>query len=264
VDYLIIDVSAGLEKKRNDIKNVVEKYNFCLLRGVVDPKSISNGVGKIKSYVERHEDAAVTGEDSSKVKNYFMKLSIGEGRHSGKSINLIEDVVRPRLKRDLYCPINQGNLFDLDQSFKEVAKVRNFLMGIALDYGIDDNPSAELWTASRVHHFPTGGGFMSSHKDTVAPRVLADNAVGMGFFQPILVMSQKGVDYETGGGFAVIDDKIVVYEDFAEVGDIAVYNAATEHGCMEIDTHRPFLQRSGEGRYSGLVTLYKNLDKSKN
>jgi hypothetical protein len=263
MNNLIVDVSVGIEKKIYEIENLLQKYNFCVLRGAVNQDSIIEGIKKVKTYISENTDAAVTGEDASVVKDYFMKLSLGEGRHSGKSVNINEEIVRPRLKRVLYCPLNKTDKFGLNSSFKDLAIVRNFLMGIGSNFGLDDDPNAELWTASRIHHFPKGGGFMSSHSDTVLPKVISDSAVGRGFFQPIMVMSQKGLDYETGGGFAVIDGKTTVYEDFTEVGDIAVYNSATEHGCLEIDTHKPFAQRSGHGRFSGLVTLYKNLDQKR-
>ena len=66
-------------------------------------------------------------------------------------------------------------------------------------------------------------------------------------------------DYEKGGGVAVIDDQLVEYEDFCAFGDIAIYNVNSIHGVNEVDLNRTFVQRSSTGRYSRLVTLYKEL-----
>ena len=61
----------------------------------------------------------------------------------------------------------------------------------------------------------------------------------------------------------MIDGKLVEYEDFCEFGDIAIYDVSTVHGVNEVDLDEAFYQRSSRGRYSGLVTLYKQIDTAK-
>ena len=70
-------------------------------------------------------------------------------------------------------------------------------------------------------------------------------------------MSQKGKDFESGGGFAKIDGKNVIYEDFTEIGDIAIYNSFTEHGCFDIDTHKPFFKDLEMEDFLGYVRYIK-------
>lgn len=259
LESLIIDVSQGLQSAKYKIRKTINDHNFCILRGYIDALDVENGINKVKTFVENNHDHAVTGETPDQVRDYFMKLSIGEGIHSGKSIFVDEAIVRPRFKRAIYSPIGARDRFGLDIVFKKVAEIRNFCMGLDIDYATSSENQDGLWTAARMHQFPTGGGFMAKHTDTVLPRIISETAIGNGFFQPILVMSQKGRDFETGGGVAVVDGKPIIYEDFTEVGDIAIYNVNTIHGVAEIDSHKPFVQRSGNGRYSGLVTLYKQL-----
>ena len=232
------------------VHSKLRKFNFCLIRGLIHPEGLASGLINLKKFIEDNEDRPCTGETPSEVRDYFMKLSIGLGNHSGHDIN------RGRFMRTIYLPINQSDKFGLIQSFRTVAQVRNLLMNKDVNFAID-SPEDDLWTAARVHHFPTGGGFMVAHKDTLAPSLLKDKENDYSYFQPILIMSQKGVDFDKGGGTAMIDGKFEEYENFAELGDIAVYDVNTIHGVNEVDLHKPFRQRSSGGRYSGLVTLYK-------
>ena len=41
------------------------------------------------------------------------------------------------------------------------------LMGVDPEYALREDKTNKMWTASRIHQFPSGGGFMSSHVDTV-------------------------------------------------------------------------------------------------
>lgn len=79
----------------------------------------------------------------------------------------------------------------------------------------------------------------------------------VGFYQPLVLLTQKGEDFETGGGVAEIDGHVVEYEDYANMGDIVVYNDMTQHGVSDIDPHKLYKQDSLAGRMGGLVTLFK-------
>ena len=193
------------------------------------------------------DDASTTGEKASEVRKLFMKMSIGNAEHGG--------VIRPRFKRVIYNPLNQ-DVFKLDFVFKKLAQIRNYLSNKSLDYAIDKEED-NFWTAARMHQFPKGGGFMVLHKDTVLPGILKQRKFKGGFFQPLVLMTQKFEDFNKGGGIALINDEIVEYEDFANRGDIVIYDSHTLHGVKDIDPHLPYNQRSIEGRISGLVTLYE-------
>ena len=76
MNNLIVDVSVGIAKKIYEIENLLQKYNFCVLRGAVNQDSIIEGIKEVKTYISENTDAAVTGEDASVVKDYFMKLYV--------------------------------------------------------------------------------------------------------------------------------------------------------------------------------------------
>ena len=70
-------------------------------------------------------------------------------------------------------------------------------------------------------------------------------------------MTKKGKDYKSGGGFVVKDNKIIDYENIAEVGDVVIYNSKTEHGVLDIDPNIFPDKKFKEGRYIALSTLFK-------
>ena len=250
ISKYIVECSDLNEQSMAKIKATVEESHFCLVRGLTNPEIVREGMNRVHRHIERNEDSPTTGERADQVRGkVFMKMSIGNARHGG--------VERPRFKRALYSPYGQ-NSFGLDPVFSQLARVRNFLAGKRADYALEVEEDG-FWTASRMHHFPAGGGFMVLHRDTVLPAKLEENNFEGGYFQPLAILSKKGEDFETGGGVAVIDGTSVEYEDYTELGDIAIYDALSEHGVNDVDSHIPYTQRSGRGRYSGLATLYKSL-----
>ena len=250
LENYIISCETISDLDRDEILSRLDVHQFCVIRGLIKPDALQIGMDEVRSYIEGTEDRACTGEKPEEVRDYFMKMSIGQGNHSGHDIN------RGRFMRTVYVPLDERDKFQLVDIFKNVARVRNLLMAKELDFAVEQ-PEEGFWTAARIHHFPIGGGFMVTHRDTLLPSLLDEAQYE--YFQPILVMSEKSVDYEKGGGVAVIGDQMVEYEDFCNFGDIAIYNVNTIHGVNEVDLHRPFVQRSAAGRYSGLVTLYKEM-----
>ena len=72
-----------------------------------------------------------------------------------------------------------------------------------------------------------------------------------------LVMSRKGIDFESGGGF--IEDrsgKRIFYEQECEYGDWLIYGKTIVHGVEDVDPGEPFALDSAAGRIVGLMTLH--------
>ncbi len=245
-----LHVTDVTKLKRDDLADILEKYHFCRITGLVTPDDIKTAKAALAQQFSANDDHAVTGETADKVKTNFQKLSIGCARHGG--------VNRPRFLRTLYNPVWADDIYKLRDAFTKVAQVRNILMGMPINFAINDVEQG-MWTAARLHHFPAGGGFMVSHRDTVLPAVIKEQGIGQGFYQPVMVLSKKGEDFDTGGGFAEVHGQVVEYEDYTELGDIVVYDTLTTHGVYDIDPHKVFRQDSIEGRISVLVTLYKHM-----
>ena len=234
---------------RGALLDLLGQHTFARVRGVVLPDEIAAGLRKLEERFSVADDAPVTGEAASAVYDNFQKLSIGSARHGG--------VDRPRFMRTIYNPIWSDDIYGLRSAFVRLAKVRNLLAGQPIDFAIHEAEGG-MWTAARMHHFPRGGGFMVGHRDTVLPAMYKTQGLDT-YFQLLLIMSKKGRDFQTGGGFVELGGERVIYEDYCEPGDIVIYDATTMHGVADIDVQEPFRQDSLAGRYSGLVTLFKDL-----
>ena len=149
------------------VKKALKEKSFCIIRGLVDQESLRHSMGLLGDFIEKNPDRACTGEDPTEIRSYFMKLSIGLGNHSGNSIN------RARFMRTIYFPLDSTDEFRLVHAFKVVAQIRNLLMGKSIDFAINGVEDG-LWTAARIHHFPTGGGHMVLHRDTLLPQYLQE------------------------------------------------------------------------------------------
>jgi hypothetical protein len=149
--------------------------------------------------------------------------------------------------------------------FCAAGQVRNLLMGVSLDFALDRIEDG-FWTAARVHQYPTGGGFMGMHCEDYIPRIYEQYGFQNGYFQPLIMMSRKGVgddcDYETGGGYFCKGSEKIYFEAQCELGDVLVYDTRIMHGVTEIDLRKPFRQTTVSGRYAGFVTLYRDLSTS--
>ena len=105
---------------------------------------------------------------------------------------------------------------------------------------------------------------MAGHVDDYVPTVVGKHGVNA-YFQPLIVMSKKGrdetCDYHKGGGYFVLEGERVYYDSFLEIGTIVIYNTKIFHGVEEVDPDIAFRQDSLSGRFSGLVTMYRDFSK---
>ena len=155
-----------------------------------------------------------------------------------------------------YTPFMDADIFRMHEIFRRLAIFRNELYGISQDFatkGIE----AGYWSANRVHHYPRGGGFMAVHADVGTASVARE--VGLtDYVQVILIMSQKGRDFHSGGAY-VLDEhgERNFYEDECRVGDVVIYDGRIPHGVEEIDYRSPLDMNSPEGRFVAMTTLFK-------
>ena len=82
------------------------------------------------------------------------------------------------------------------------------------------------------------------------------------YYQPFLVMSRRGEDFEKGGGFFEVDGDRFYFEQYCQLGDIGIYDGRTIHGVEDVDPHKRIDLNSLNGRMVGFVSLYKDLRKT--
>ncbi len=151
-----------------------------------------------------------------------------------------------------YFDQNQSPYQHLNKLFKFVIELRNKLMDVAVDFG-DDPIRDGFWNACRVHHYPSGGGFMVMHKDTYFPVALGKYS----FYQLLVPFSVKGRDFHTGGG-VVIDRNGVKHntDELGGLGSVLVYDGRTYHGVEDVDPDQIVSFDSQKGRMSLVSNPY--------
>lgn len=227
-----------------------EKMNtdsFAGIRGLVDRAELRRCIQRLQARFDVANDHPTTGEGPRAVQSNFQKLLVGGVKRKYNNF--------PRFFRSFYNPIWAEDIYGLRATFTTVAQVRNLLANLPLDFAIDKIEPNGLWTAARVHQYPIGGGFFDTHRDTTLIDV--SNEKRTEFYQIILVMSEKGKDFEEGGAFVDKGDERIILEDIFELGDIIIYDGSTHHGVEEIDPHRKLVMDQATGRLAGFVSLYK-------
>lgn len=232
-----------------DIKATLQKHSFARITGLISADEVNTARGKIIKNFNFMPDAPALESSSGVLMNNYRKLALGGVQQFG--------TYRPRVMRTVYNPIWAPDIFGLRETFKKMAEFRNCLYDLPPDFAITKVQDG-LWTAARIHHYPSGGGFLIQHRDTVVPKVHEGEGLP-GYYQLVLVLSKKGFDFESGGGYVSRGTERYFYEEDADYGDLVIYDGRTTHGVEEVDPQKPFLQSNPAGRMAGFVTLYRSL-----
>jgi len=233
-----------------EIKAVLRKNTFACIRGIISPQEIYQALKKIEITLDPSKDQKPLNLAPDVVRRNFQKLTVG-----GESrLSKYDDA---KLFRAVYNPIWEDDIYGMRLAFTKLAMVRNVIAGMQVDFATDKIESNGLWTAARFHQYPAGGGFFRRHLDFVAEDISKKNEVD--FYQLVLTMSKKGEHYHVGGAFVDINDERVCIDDYAEPGDIIIYDGRTMHGVEDIDPGEILDLQSLNGRLAGFATLYKKL-----
>ncbi|GGY06550.1 hypothetical protein GCM10007160_37640 [Litchfieldella qijiaojingensis] len=235
------------------LNEILNKHDYGIVKGLINPDEIKHAKNLLFEQFLVENDSPATGESPNRIQDNFQKLSIGGGELREKDLS--------KCVRTFYNPIFAKDIYGLRNAFRQAAMVRNLVTGFRKDFALDTVQDG-FWTASRIHHYPTGGGHMEGHIDDYVPVIVGQYGVNS-YFQPLIVMSKKGegedCDYKKGGGYFENNGGRIYYDAFLELGSIIIYNTKIFHGVEEIDPHLPFRQSCLNGRFSGLVTMYRDL-----
>ncbi len=255
LDKTITEANNINTLERDALKNTLSQYGFAIVRGIVNPQEIIEAKQALKNAFSAENDNPTTGETPEQLKDNYQKFVI-----NGFSSRENSDP-NAKCMRTFYNPIWAEDIYRMRDVFRRLAMVRNIIYGFDTNFAVDDVEDG-LWTAARIHHYPAGGGFISTHIDNYIAPIPAKDGM-LEYYQPILTMSKKGskpdCDFETGGGFFEVDGIRYFYEEETELGDMVIYNSKVPHGVVDIDNAKRFQQNALAGRFAAFATLYKQL-----
>ena len=180
----------------------------------------------------------------------FQKLQVGanSGVDSSRTLG--------RFMRMLYNPIFAEDIYGMRDAFSTLARFRNHLYGLPVDHAVSGTEDG-FWTCSRLLQYPRGGGFIVPHRDMYSQ--LATTEAGLGYFQPLLFLTEKGRDYREGGAYVDVGEERFHYEEFCRTGDVVVYDGRSVHGVADIDPLMDLDLKRFSGRVVALASLFRLL-----
>lgn len=145
-----------------------------------------------------------------------------------------------------FFPWNQ-DVFNLFERFRQVYELKNLTSGLAADRFLGNTSDEGCVSRLAFQCYPKGVGRLNRHSDPVDYHQLT---------VPILQMTKKGVDFQTGGLFVVDEhDNQVDLDAITDVGDVVYFNAQCPHGVDPIDADEPERWLTFEGRWMLLFAI---------
>jgi len=97
---------------------------------------------------------------------------------------------------------------------------------------------------------------MEEHIDNLPKETTRHLADYSSNYVVVMLLTQRGVDFQSGGGYARQDSKKVDWEADANTGDIVIYDGNSKHGVESIDINESIQLEKLEGRLFAISTPY--------
>jgi len=150
----------------------------------------------------------------------------------------------------LFHPWNH-DVFNVFEKMCPIYYLKNSIGGFEKDAFLNATPKTGHISRLAFIHYPRGGGMIKRHADPVGQHQLT---------VPVLMMSRKGEDYLSGGGYAIDERGAVVDTDAQmEKGDVLFFNAEVIHGVAPVDPDQELDWLSFRGRWSMLASTIKTI-----
>lgn len=233
-----------------DLRQALERHAVVCVRGLFDRAVIRRTHASIVEGFSARNDRRHDPRDTDAVRRNLQKLQVGanSGVNSRRTLG--------RFMRMLYNPIFADDIYGMRAHFTTLAKFRNRLYQLPEAHAVTGTDGG-YWTCARLLQYPSGGGFIVPHRDMYAQ--VATRETGLTYFQPMLLLTEKGTDFHEGGAYVEIDDERFNYEDFCQSGDVVVYDGRSVHGVADIDPLSDLDLVRCSGRMVALASLFRHL-----
>ena len=235
------------------VRETIAKHGLACIRGVFAPAAMRKVLDGMRRRFDPANDRKHDPRDSDAVRRNFQKLQVGanSGVDSRRTLG--------RFMRALYNPIFAEDVHGMRAHFVQLARFRNLLYGLPAEFAVHGTQDG-YWSCTRLQQYPRGGGFMVPHRDVYSQ--LATVEAGLGYYQPMLLVSEPGRDFEQGGAYVDRGQQRFHYEQFCQAGDLIVYDGSSVHGVADIDPLQALDLQTLSGRVVALVSLFRHLDGS--
>ena len=227
-----IDQVFSDQSSLDSLKSSILNDDIVIVRDVISQKLIQ----EIKSYL--------TQVGKSSFPNYE-RIKFGAKDFHRINNNDPRAYVKGAFHQFVFYPWNQ-NYFDLFNQFSKAYQLKNILSGIEPDAFMFPTKEDDFTARIAFQFYPKGIGYLNNHADPVDQHQIA---------VPILVMSEKGLDFNEGGAYVKYEDEKVFIEDHTEIGDVVFFKASLEHGVDKVDVQSDAAWLDFKGRWMGLLAV---------
>ncbi len=209
-----------------------------------DFDSVLNDAERIQSISDQIRDGDVyvlkslfSKELVSRLKSYLKSVGSGslpnyhpieEGCPNFHRINQWDEraYVKGCFHQFVFFPWNQ-DLFELFRLAQPGFMLKNLINGIPADKFYGREPEDGCTARIAFQFYPSGMGALNRHIDPVDHHQMT---------VPIMIMSKRGKDFQTGGNFVERESGERIYlDEVCDEGDVVYFNAHMPHGVELID-----------------------------
>jgi hypothetical protein len=226
---------------RDPIVDTIRGRGYAVVRGLFEENKIAESLEAIYRYLHSNSHEASSGLSPMDVRRNMSKWSI-RGPQDGPA----------RFALVIYNPLFDSDLFQLHDAFDRIIRIRDTIAGREILRDVELLP--DRFNACRIQIYPAGGGFIAEHRDAKGESNLP---VGP-YIEVLLLLTQRGIDYRTGGAFVRFKGVELDSEAGTKRGDLLIYDASTIHGVLGVDLDVPFDASNLRGRAVAVASVYGN------
>lgn len=212
----------------DSIRDTVDTIGFAIIRGSVSGGDIERYKGRVRHLYSPVSDVRISGHYQRGSKD-FQRLDLGEYPSSSRFARYF-----------FFFSWNENDQHFLDINRAQM-RIFNLLARQPSSFGLEGDDDDNRFRVSFVIQYPLGGGFMSKHREH--SKVKDDKA-----YVVYLALTTRGIDYDKGGGYVVINDTMTDIEEHVLASDLVVYRGDMFHGVNGIDRDKPVVLNEVCGR----------------
>ena len=199
------------EESAEQIRSRIDAHEVVIVRGVFNNDQLLRVRDKVFSFGQTHpEENPERAADTRR----FHRI---DDNHPKMLVKRIAHFFRYS-----YADKGEENVFDF---MHPINLLRNRVAGLSDNYTFFDDDSGYL-SQPALLHYPRGGGYMAAHTDPLDPQRV----------EVTLALSQRGIDFQTGGVEILDNDKWADVESQVKFGGITMFKPDIPHRVTPIDS----------------------------
>lgn len=220
----------------DEIRARAAREGYAIIRGAVSEEQVQRLLDHVRGLFDPRADVRRSGEYRRDMED-FHRLDLGEYGASTRFARYF-----------MFFPWNQDLAFG-DVSVTMMDVMRGLAgKGDLYASGSPEDTNPDRYRISYVIQYPTGGGFMSKHREYTRQEE-DDHA-----FVLTLALTTRGKDFSTGGAYLHRGDEKLDVEASVLAGDLLVYRGDLFHGVEGVDPDKPVVLDEVCGRIVLLTT----------